>query len=292
MRIGTRGSPLALAQAHSVADRLGPGCEIITVTTSGDRGARDEDKSRWVGELEQALIRGEIDLAVHSAKDVPAALPDELELVAFPAREDASDALCGAPSLAALEPGARVGTSSVRRAAQLRALREDLEVVSLRGNVDTRLRKLHDGEVDAIVIALAGLTRLGRRSEADAVLDELVPAAGQGALAIEARRGEVPPGGLDPVSDAATTACVRAERELVRLLDASCHTPMGAHAGMLDERQVELVAWVGLPDGSQWIRDAVTGAPAQVAQNVGERMLAAGAGELLRRAALSAGPAP
>ncbi len=292
MRIGTRGSPLALAQARSVADRLGPGCEIITVTTSGDRGAEVEDKSRWVGELEQALIRGEIDLAVHSAKDVPAALPDELELVAFPAREDARDALCGAMSLAALEPGARVGTSSVRRAAQLRALREDVEVVSLRGNVDTRLRKLHDGEVDAIVIALAGLTRLGRRAEADLVLDELVPAAGQGALAIQARRGEVPPGALDPVSDAATTACVGAERALVGLLDASCHTPMGAHARMLDRSQVELVAWVGLPDGSQWIRDAVTGAAGQVAQDAGERMIAAGAGELLRRAALSAGPGP
>ncbi|MDQ6810876.1 MAG: hydroxymethylbilane synthase [Actinomycetota bacterium] len=292
MRIGTRGSPLALAQARSVADRLGPGCEIITVTTSGDRGSGEEDKSRWVGELEQALIRGEIDVAVHSAKDVPAALHDELELVAFPAREDARDALCGARSLAALEPGARVGTSSVRRAAQLRALREDLEVVSLRGNVDTRLRKLHEGEVDAIVIALAGLARLGRRIEAGAVLDELVPAAGQGALAIQARKGEILARGLDAVSDAATTACVEAERELVRLLDASCHTPMGAHAGILDELQVELVAWVGLPDGSQWIRDAVTGAPTQVARDVGERMLAAGAGELLRRAALSAGPGP
>jgi hydroxymethylbilane synthase len=291
MRIGTRGSPLALVQARSVAARLGPGCEIVTVTTSGDRGSGEEDKSRWVGELEQALIRGEIDLAVHSAKDVPAVLHDELELVAFPPREDARDALCGAPSIAALEPGARVGTSSVRRTAQLRALRDDLDVVSLRGNVDTRLRKLHEGEVDAIVIALAGLVRLARRAEAGAILDELVPAAGQGALAIEGRRGEVVADDLDAVSDAVTTACVAAERELVRLLDASCHTPMGAHARMLEDGQLELVAWVGLPDGSQWIRDDVRGAPSRVAQDAGERMLAAGAGELLRRAALAAGPA-
>jgi hydroxymethylbilane synthase len=291
MRIGTRGSPLALVQARSVAACLGSGCEIVTVTTSGDRGSGEEDKSRWVGELEHALIRGEIDLAVHSAKDVPAELHDELELVAFPAREDARDALCGAPSISALEPGARVGTSSVRRAAQVRALRDDLEVVSLRGNVDTRLRKLADGEIDAIVIALAGLARLERAHEVGAVLDELVPAPGQGALAVEARRGDVVASELQPVSDAATTACVQAERELVRLLDASCHTPMGAHARMLEDGQLELVAWVGLPDGSEWIRDGVVGAPAGVAQDVGARMLAAGAGELLRRAALSAGPA-
>src|ERR1700730_7515311 len=129
MRIGTRGSPLALVQARSVAARLRPGCEIVTGTTSGDRRSGEEDKSRWVGELEQALIRGEIDLAVHSAKDVPAVLHDELELVAFPLREDARDAQTGAPSTARLEPGACVGTSSVRRTAQLRALRDDLDVV-------------------------------------------------------------------------------------------------------------------------------------------------------------------
>ncbi|HEY6399170.1 MAG TPA: hydroxymethylbilane synthase [Solirubrobacteraceae bacterium] len=291
MRIGTRGSPLALAQARWVADRLGQDWELVTVTTSGDRGVGEEDKSRWVGELEQALIRGEIDLAVHSAKDVPAASHDKLELVAFPAREDARDALCGAPSLAALEWGARVGTSSVRRSAQLRALREDLEVVNLRGNVDTRLRKLQEGAVDAIVVAVAGLVRLDRRAEVGATLDELVPAAGQGALAIEARRGAAPVRDLAAVSDGATTACVEAERELVRLLDGSCRTPMGAHARMLESGQLELVAWVGLADGSEWIRDAVRGAAGQVAQDVGERMLAAGAGELLHRAALSAGSA-
>jgi hydroxymethylbilane synthase len=290
MRIGTRGSPLALAQARSVAVRLGPGCEIVTVTTSGDRGSSEEDKSRWVGELEQALIEGEIDLAVHSAKDVPAELPDGLELVAFPAREDARDALCGASSLAALPPGARVGTSSLRRAAQLRALREDLQVVEMRGNVDTRLRKLREGEVDAIVIALAGLVRLGRRSEVGAVLDELVPAPGQGALAIQARRGDALTAELDAVADVGTASCVLAERELVRVLDASCHTPVGAHARLVGDGQLELIAWVGLPDGSEWISDSSTGEPGRVGARVGERMLAVGAGELLRRAALSGGP--
>jgi hydroxymethylbilane synthase len=288
MRIGTRGSPLALVQARSVADRLGPGSEIVTVTTSGDRGSGgDSDKSRWVIELEQAVLRGEIDLAVHSAKDVPAELPDELELLAFPAREDARDALCGAPSLAALDHGARVGTSSLRRAAQLRALRADLEVVSLRGNVDTRLRKLDEGALDAIVLALAGLTRLRRQGEAGTVLDELVPAAGQGALALEARPGALPAEVLHAVSDPATSACVLAERELVRLLDASCHTPVGAHATMLDDGKIELVAWVGLPDGSEWIRDQVRGDPQAVAREVGERMLSAGARELLSRAELT-----
>ncbi len=291
MRIGTRGSALALAQATSVAERIGPDCELVTVTTAGDRGQSQDDKSRWVGELEAALIRGEIDLAVHSAKDVPAALPDDLELVAFPEREDARDALCGASSLAALEPGSRVGTSSLRRAAQLRALREDLEIVSLRGNVDTRLRKLAQGDLNAIVIAAAGLVRLGRGSEADAVLDALVPAAGQGALAIEARRGEAPAGQLAAVADPTTAACVQAERQLVRLLEASCHTPVGAHARLLADGQLELVAWVGLPDGSEWIRDSLMGPPARVGAEVAERMLRAGAGELLRRATVSAEPA-
>jgi hydroxymethylbilane synthase len=291
MRIGTRGSALALAQATSVAESLGPDCELITVTTAGDRGAGQNDKSRWVSELEHALLRGEIDLAVHSAKDVPSELPDDLELVAFPARADSRDALCGASSLADLKPGARIGTGSVRRSAQLRALREDLEIVSLRGNVDTRLRKLAQGSLDAIVLAAAGLQRLGRESEAGAMLDELVPAPGQGALAIEGRRGDFAASQLAAVDDPTTAACVHAERELVRVLEASCHTPVGARARLLADGQLELVAWVGLPDGSEWIRDALLGAPELVGSEVAERMLSAGAGELLRRATVSTGSA-
>lgn len=277
-----------MAQATWVAERLGDETELITITVAGDRGAGAADKSRWVSELERALLEDKIDLAVHSAKDVPAELPDGLSLVAFPARADPRDALCGAGSLDALAPGARVGTSSLRRAAQIRAAREDLDVVSIRGNVDTRLRKLADRDFDAIVIALAGLERLGRAGEAGAVLDELVPAAGQGALALEARPGTLAPETLAAVSDPSTTACVSAERDLVRALGASCNTPVGAHARAVSGGNVELVAWVGLPDGSAWVTDRLIGAPEAVGADVGARLVAAGAGELLRQAERSA----
>jgi hydroxymethylbilane synthase len=286
MRIGTRGSALALSQARWVAERLvgDADTEIVTITTSGDRGAAVGDKSRWVSELEQALLDERIDVAVHSAKDVPTRLPDGLELVAIPPRADARDAICGAPSLAALAVGARVGTSSLRRAAQIRAARDDLDVSSVRGNVDTRLRKLAEGEFDAIVLALAGLERLGRAAEAGGVLDELVPAAGQGALALEARAGGLAPQTLAAISDRATTACVTAERELVRALDASCNTPVGAHARPLGDGRLELEAWVGLPDGSVWVTDRQCGAAEGLGETVARRLLSVGAGELLRRA--------
>jgi hydroxymethylbilane synthase len=282
MRIGTRASALALAQAREVAALLDDGAELVEITTSGDRGAAVNDKSRWVSELERALLDGRIDLAVHSAKDVPAELADGLELVAVPARADARDAICGAGSLAELAPGSTVGTSSLRRTAQINARRDDLEVVELRGNVDTRLRKLADGEVDAIVLAFAGLQRLGREREAGGVLTSLVPAAGQGALAVEARAGEVDGARL---SDATSMACVTAERALVAALGASCNTPIGAHATSLPGGRVELTGWAGLPDGSAWLCDRLQ-APANEAGSLcAERMLAAGAAEILRDAA-------
>jgi hydroxymethylbilane synthase len=272
IRVGTRGSALALAQATWVGERLGSEYELVTISAAGPVG----DKSRWVSELERALLAGEIDVAVHSAKDVPAELPDGLELVAFPEREDPRDAICGASSLAALAPGARVGTSSLRRAAQLRAARADFEVVDARGNVDTRLRKLAEGEFDALVLAVAGLNRLGRRP--DGVLDELVPAAGQGALAVEARRGQVAVGAL---VDPDATACVLAERELTRALGASCNTPVGAYARLVDGGELELSAWVGRADGSAWISDRLRGAASGLGARVAERLLVAGAAELL-----------
>ncbi len=284
MRVGTRGSALALAQARWVAERLGDEAELVTITTLGDRGAALADKSRWTSELEQALLDGRIDIAVHSAKDVPTELADGLELVAVPERADARDAICGAPSLAALVPGARVGTSSLRRAAQLRAVRDDLEVVELRGNVDTRLRKLGEGQADALVLALAGLQRLARTDAAGGVIDEFVPAAGQGALALEARVGELDRAALAGVIDPVAMACVGAERTLVGALGASCHTPVGAHARWVDDGQVALAAWVGLPDGSAWLRDEVVGEPEAVGSDCARRMLAAGAAELLRQA--------
>jgi hydroxymethylbilane synthase len=284
MRIGTRGSALALAQAAWVAERLPGGHELVTITTSGDRGRAVGDKSRWVAELESALLDGRVDLAVHSAKDVPAELADGLELVAITERADPRDAICGAASLGALAPGSRVGTSSLRRAAQIRAAREDLTIVELRGNVDTRLRKLAAGECDAIVLALAGLERLGRAADADGVLDELVPAAGQGALALEARSDELDGTMVAAVSDADATACVLAERDLTRALEASCNTSVGAFARRADADRLELRGWVGLPDGSAWVADLLTGPAPGLGAALAERLVGAGAAELLRAA--------
>jgi hydroxymethylbilane synthase len=275
IRIGTRGSALALAQAAWVAERIDDDTELVTVNASGPV----RDKSRWVSELERALLAEEIDVAVHSAKDVPAELAEGLELVAIPEREDPRDAICGAESLQALAPGARVGTSSLRRAAQIRGAREDLDVVRLHGNVDTRLRKLAEGQFEALVLAAAGLNRLKR--EADGILEELVPAAGQGALALEARPGRL---SLSNLIDADATACVHAERELTHALGASCNTPVGAHALVLEDGRLQLTAWVGLPDGSAWIRDRLCGGPGGIGVAVAERMLAAGASELLGEA--------
>lgn len=272
IRVGTRASALALAQAEWVAGQLEDDAELVRVSDV-DRA----DKSRWVSALERALLEDEIDVAVHSAKDVPADLAEGLALVAFPPREDARDAICGAGSLGELSPGARVGTSSLRRAAQIRAVREDVEVVDVRGNVDTRLRKLGGGDFDALVLAAAGLRRLGL--DADGILHELVPAAGQGALALEARPGTVPADGL---VDADTTACVLAERELTRALDASCNTPVGAHAVALGDGRVRLKAWVGRSDGSGWLADTLEGPPDGLGRAVAERMISCGARDLLQ----------
>jgi hydroxymethylbilane synthase len=283
IRIGTRGSALALAQAEWVAARLPGECTLVTVPSSA---AEPNDKSRWTSGLERALLADEIDLAVHSAKDVPSELAPGLELVAFPVRADPRDVICGAPSLRALPAGARVGTSSLRRAAHLRALRTDLEIVELRGNVDTRLRKLAGGEADALVLAMAGLQRLGRADEAGGTLDDLIPAAGQGALALEAQSGRLPEDLLGSVSDRATTLEVTAERALVSGLGASCNTPVGALGRVApgSDGQVTLTAWVGLPDGSEWISDHLTGSSEHVGTAVAERLLSVGAGELLARA--------
>ncbi len=284
MRIGTRGSALALAQAAWVAHRLGADSELVTINTTGDRDGPVGDKARWVSELEQALLAEEIDVAVHSAKDVPAEPAAGLELIAIPQREDPRDAICGASSLGQLQPGARVGTSSLRRAAQIRALRDDLDIVAIRGNVDTRLRKLAEGQCDALVLALAGLRRLERAVEAGGVLDQLVPAAGQGALALQTRPGMPGSERLARLGDPDATACVSAERELTRRLGASCNTPVGAHARRLADGNLELDAWVGLPDGSEWVSDRLAAPPAGIGTAVAERMLAVGVGELLRRA--------
>lgn len=308
MRIGSRGSALALAQASLVAELLGgaaAGIEVVAITTSGDRGILIGDKSRWIKELEAALLAGEIDAAVHSAKDVPTELPDGLALAAVPERVDARDALCGATSLDALAPGARVGTSSLRRAAGLRALRPDLDVVALHGNVDTRLWKLskESGErgLAAIVLALAGLERLGRTESVGCALDELVPAPGQGTLVLETRADDaVTRAALSAIDDPRVAASLAAERALARALGASCNTPLGAHAALTDDGGMTLRAFLGLPDGSAWLRDELTNplgaSPERLGEEVAERMRAAGAGELLaaceRLAADNGAPPP
>lgn len=265
MRIGTRGSALALAQAGWVAERVGG--ELVTLRTSGDAGAGPSDKSRWVDTIERALVDGEIDLAVHSAKDVPGDLAEGTGIVAVPAREDPYDVVVG--NL----PG-RVGTASLRRTAQLLAWREDLEIVSLRGNVDTRLRKLADEEVDAIVLAAAGLARLGRAQGVRLDAPVFVPAAGQGALALQARVDDAAVrAAVAPIASERALACLTAERAAVRVLGADCHTPVGVHCDGHRTR-----GFVGALDGTAWVLDEVAGLDGE---GLAERMLAAGARELL-----------
>jgi hydroxymethylbilane synthase len=269
IRLGTRGSALALAQARWVAARLDGAAELVEITTAGDLARDLGDKSRWTGALERALLAGDIDVAVHSAKDVPIELAAGTAIVAVPPREDPRDVLVGAPSLQALPRGARVGTSALRRRAQVLALRPDVEVVELRGNVDTRLRKLADGEADALVLAAAGLARLGRDDVA-AVPLPFIPAPGQGCLLLQARNELALPGLDDP----AARASLLAERSVSAALGASCRTALGVHA---DGGHVR--AWAGLPDGSEWLADEADGPEA-----VAERLLAAGAETLLARA--------
>jgi hydroxymethylbilane synthase len=282
LKLGTRASPLALAQAGLVAGAITGPVELVALRTSGDGGdAPAEDKRRWVDRIEDALVAGEIDLAVHSAKDLPGTLADGLEIAGAPARVDARDALCGAASLAALRHGARVGTSSLRREAQLRALREDLEVVAIAGNVDTRLRRLSTEDLDAIVLACAGLQRLGRPP--GAALDELIPAVGQGSLAIEARSGdERVAAAIAALRHAPTEQALLCERTLASALGAGCHTPIGGYAQSLPDGLLELRAFVGRADGSAWTRDVLRGEePVALGEAVAARLLSVGAEELL-----------
>ena len=289
LRVGTRGSALALVQARWVADRLEE-AEIVEIVTSGDKARGVGDKSRWVDAIEAALVAGEIDVAVHSAKDVPAALADGCAIVATPPRASAVDVVVvravsaarpGHPpvALAELAEGASVGTSSLRRQAQVLSVRPDLEVVELRGNVDTRLRKLDAGEADAIVLAAAGLERLGITRDA-APLD-FVPAPGQGTLAVEARADdERVRAAVQAIHDAVTFADLEAERAAVRVLEATCHTPVGIHV-----REGTIRGFVGLPDGSAWVADEL---PGRDGEALARRMLAAGAGALLAQAEATA----
>jgi hydroxymethylbilane synthase len=307
LRIGTRGSALARMQAEYVKTLLRARhpeteVEIEVLRVSGDedraqspRGQVPGDKSRWVDTIEDALLDERIDLAVHSAKDVPGEPAVGLSLLGTPPRAAVEDVLCGTTALEALPTGARVGTSSIRRAAQLRATREELEIVALSGNVDTRLRKLATEELDAIVLARAGLQRLDREAEIGAVLDSerFVPAPGQGALALEGRVADARVREVaEEISDDDAFACLRAERALARALSATCNTPLGAYAVPAGCGCLHLRAWVGLPDGSAWIADELLGGfydPEELGRRVAERLTATGADELLKRAEEMAG---
>jgi len=297
--IGTRGSALARWQAAYVGRALvaaHPGLEIEEriLVTEGDRvqtGAVIElgGKGVWVKEIEDALLAGTIDLAVHSLKDVPAALASGLALVAIPERADPRDALVSrsGAGLAALPPGSRVGTSSLRRVCQVRAARADLRVEILRGNVDTRLRKVAEGVVDAGVLACAGLDRLGvaDRITERLTVDQMLPAIGQGALALEARAADARVVALARVlADPTAEVTVAAERALLAGLGVGCRTPVAGHAVMRDGRVV-LRALVGRPDASEMIREEASGAPADAAAvgaEVARHLLSRGADRILR----------
>lgn len=311
--IGTRGSPLALVQAEYVAGLLRglpdpPEVEIVVLRVSGGeegtgpahRAGAGADKSRWVDSIEAALQDGRIDLAVHSAKDVPGELGEGLELLGAPGRGPVEDALCGAERLAELPPGARVGTSSLRRRAQLLAERPDLDVRALHGNVGTRLRRLQEGELQGLVLARAGLERLDLGEQIGGVLDpeRFVPAPGQGILALEGRADdERARAAAAGIGEEQALACLRCERALARALQADCDTALGAHAQAGADGSQSLRAWVGLPDGSRWAGDELEGeiagaGPEELAGRVAERLLAVGAAEMLAASREMAGREP
>ena len=276
--IASRGSQLALWQARWVAAQLsaaGHECRIEIIKTTGDKIAdvplaKVGTKGLFTKEIEEALLDGRADLAVHSLKDLPTELPEGLVLAAVPEREDPRDAVVG-KKLADLPPGAKVGTSSLRRAAQLLKLRPDLHVESIRGNLDTRLRKLDEGQYDAILLAAAGLKRLGWGDRIAEILEpeQMCPAVGQGALAIETRAGFEAVAMLD---HAATHTAVMAERGVLRALGGGCQVPIGAYATVFNGR-VRLLAIVAAPDGSQLVGAQAGGAAAEAAE-IGARLAA------------------
>jgi len=302
LRLGTRGSPLALAQANEVRARLAAAhaelsgeaaVEIVVIATTGDKIqdralAEIGGKGLFTKEIEEALLAGRIDAAVHSMKDVPTWLPEGLEISTILPREDPRDALFSSrgDSLAALPAGAVVGTASLRRQAQVLLARPDLEVVPFRGNVQTRLRKLAEGQVDATLLAMAGLKRLGKAGEATAVLapEEMLPAVAQGAIGLEIRGDDAATRGyLAALDDRDSAIRVEAERACLAVLDGSCRTPIAAFAELEDGGKVmRLRALVCLPDGSRAYRAERRGAASEAAA------LGRDAGEELRAAA---GPA-
>ncbi len=307
IRIATRRSQLATTQSQLVADQLaaltGRPTELIEVTTVGDVTtgslASFGGVGVFVGAVREAILSGQADVGVHSLKDLPTYPHEGLEVAAIPAREDPSDALCahGQVSIDQLPQGVRVGTGSLRRAAQLRALRPDLEVVDIRGNVDTRLSKVTSGELQAVILATAGLTRLGRQNDISNRVNPqvMLPAPGQGALAVEAAvdlstRDADLHKALLTLDDAHSRAAVTSERAVLNELQAGCSAPVAALAVVSDseapwqERDLSLQALVGSIDGSQVIRMSVTGRAGdadELGRTLASKLLAAGAASLL-----------
>jgi hydroxymethylbilane synthase len=281
LRIGTRGSMLAKWQAESIRKKLfaatGVEAEIVIIKTSGDRMqqaplAQIGGKGIFIKELEDALLEETIDVAVHSVKDVPTDVPSRLMFPAVCRRDDVRDCLVGS-TLTNLRHGARVGTSSLRRQAQFRHLRPDLDLRDLRGNVDTRLRKVESGEYEAVVVAKAGLDRLGLSQRISEVLSPEVclPAVGQGAIAVECRLKDTEAGDLlAPLDDAETRTAILAERALLSALRGGCQVPMGAWA-RVERGELLLDACVCSVDGSQYVKQRATAPPEQAAQ-LGEHM--------------------
>jgi len=297
--LGTRGSKLALQQSQWFQGRLREVAPDVQVTlrkiqTSGDKIvdvplAKIGGKGLFVKEIEEALLAGEIDLAVHSMKDVPAQLPDGLEILCVPPREDARDALISRDGrrFKDLPQGARIGTASLRRQAQLLNARPDLRIEMLRGNLDTRLRKLKDGQFDAIVLAAAGLHRLAWAQEITEYLDPVVslPAIGQGALGIEGRSADdFVRGILERLNDQSTGTTVTAERAFLNRLEGGCQVPIAAHA-TLSDGQLTLDGLVASVDGKTILREEITGKTAEahaLGVQLAERLLARGGDKILR----------
>lgn len=303
LRIGSRGSPLALVQAREVQSRLATAAgvdaaaiEIKVIRTTGDvvqdRPLADAGgKGLFTKEIEEALLAGSIDLAVHSSKDLPTILPPGLVLAGFPAREDVRDAFISrkAASLRDLAPGAVVGTASPRRQALVKRLRPDLTVVMLRGNVETRLRKLDAGEVDATLLAVAGLKRLGLLSAVTALLDpdEFVPAVGQGAIGIETRADDARTRALvEAIDDADTRVALAAERAFLAVLDGSCRTPIGGHA-KFEQGTLRFHGIIIKPDGSEAfevLREGAREAAAELGADAGGELCARAGADFFVRA--------
>ena len=305
LRIGSRGSQLALWQANHISALLrerGHEVELEIIKTTGDKItdvalAQVGTKGMFTKEIEEALAEGRVDLAVHSLKDLPTELPPGFELVAITTRVNPRDVFLSVKydSIQALPKGARVGTSSLRRQAQLKVARPDLVVHALRGNVDTRVRKLEQGDYDAIILAAAGLTRLGKTQLVKEVLSEefMCPAAGQGALGIEIREGDAEMrkrlAFLDDAAARATTTC---ERAVLNKLGGGCQVPIGAFAKSI-EGGLQLTAIVAKPDGSTILRETQNGDdPIALGEKVGEALLQRGANKILEEVYGAAVAAP